>query len=80
MNFALSLLQVTTGELPPDLSPIPLILPPIPTAPVLPPLATVMPVAPPTPSAQPQEAVSMVTRLSGQSTPTGPFVCQVRQL
>ncbi|XP_047461620.1 putative transcription factor Ovo-like 1a [Mugil cephalus] len=78
-TYVRSKIKVTTGELPPDPSPLPLVLPPIPTAPVLPPQATMMLVAPPTPSAQPQEPVSMVTRLSGQSTSTGAFVCQVCQ-
>ncbi|XP_010790253.1 crossover junction endonuclease MUS81 [Notothenia coriiceps] len=57
--------QVTTGELPPDPSLLPLS---VAAPPSLTPNATVMPVALTT--SDPMEAVSMVTRSTGQSSPT----------
>ncbi|XP_008286976.1 putative transcription factor Ovo-like 1a [Stegastes partitus] len=74
-------IKVTTGELPPDPSPLPLNLPPIPTQPLS--ATHVMPVAPTTTSAT-VETVSMVTRSAGQSqsastATTGEFVCQICQ-
>ncbi|KAK5848192.1 hypothetical protein PBY51_005827 [Eleginops maclovinus] len=69
-----SKIKVTTGELPPDPSHLPLILPPVPTPASLTPNATVMPVALTTIPDQ-MEAVSMVTRSTGQSQ----YMCQVCQ-
>lgn len=76
-------MKVTTGELPPDPTPLPLTLPPIPAPSTITSPATVVPVAPTTTPA-PLESVSMVTRSAGQSQSstsgtTGAFVCQVCQ-
>lgn len=80
-------MKITTGDLRPDPSPLPLSLPPIPTLTSLTPNATEMPVASTTTTPEPMEAVSMVTRSTGQSQslltgptgPTGTYVCQVCQ-
>ncbi|XP_049923896.1 putative transcription factor Ovo-like 1a [Epinephelus moara] len=85
-TYIRSKIKVTTGELPPDPSHLPLSLPPIPTPPTLTPDATVMPVTL-TKTPDPMEAVSMVTRSTGQSLSssagstgsTGNYVCQVCQ-
>ncbi|XP_044038858.1 putative transcription factor Ovo-like 1a [Siniperca chuatsi] len=78
-----SKIKVTTGELLTVSSTPPHSPPPFPTLPSLTPNATEMPVALTTTPA-PQEAVSMVTRSTGQSQSsstgmTGMFVCQVCQ-
>ncbi|XP_073331431.1 putative transcription factor Ovo-like 1a [Pagrus major] len=75
-----SKIKVTTGELPSVLSPLPLSLPPIPTPPSLTLHTAVMPLTSPAP----MEAVSMVTRSTGQSRSpshgmSGMFMCQVCQ-
>lgn len=79
-TYVRSKIKVTTGELPPDSSLLPLPLPPVLTPPSLSPNATVMPVAL-TIAPDPMEAVSMVTRSTGQSQSlsTGAFACQVCQ-
>ncbi|KAM9335267.1 putative transcription factor Ovo-like 1a [Symphorus nematophorus] len=82
-TYVRSKIKVTTGELPPVASPLPLSLPPIPTPPSLAPHATGMPLAVTTTAAH-LEVVSMVTRSAGQSQSaspgtTGVFVCQVCQ-
>ncbi|XP_070786088.1 putative transcription factor Ovo-like 1a [Enoplosus armatus] len=76
-TYIRSKIKVTTGELPPVPSPLAL------SPPSVTPCATVMPVALTTTPA-PLEAVSMVTRSTGQSQssstgPTGAFVCQICQ-
>nr|XP_020514333.1 transcription factor Ovo-like 2 [Labrus bergylta] len=79
-----SKIKVTTGELPTVPSPLPLSLPPIPSPPLEAPHTTMIPVALKMAPA-PQEAVSMVTRSTGQSQRSsspvmnGVFVCQVCQ-
>ncbi|XP_027143476.1 putative transcription factor Ovo-like 1a [Larimichthys crocea] len=82
-TYVRSKIKVTTGELPPAPSPLPLSLPPIPVAPPLTPQSTVMPLALTTTPA-PMEVVPMVTRSTGQKQSssqaiTGEFVCQVCQ-
>ncbi|TKS93027.1 putative transcription factor [Collichthys lucidus] len=82
-TYVRSKIKVTTGELPPAPSPLPLSLPPIPVAPPLTPQSTVMPLALTTTPA-PMEVVPMVTRSTGQKqsssqAATGEFVCQVCQ-
>nr|XP_019963448.1 PREDICTED: putative transcription factor Ovo-like 1 [Paralichthys olivaceus] len=80
-TYVRSKIKVTTGELPPSPTTLPLSLPPIPTTPPLTPPATVMPVALTTTPTQ-LEVVPMVTRSTGQSAATaktGLFVCQVCQ-
>lgn len=79
-TFVRSKIKVTTGELPPEPC-LPLSLSPIPTQPSRTPAVT--PVALTT-TPDPTEAVSMVTRSTGQSLSsstgqTGAFVCQVCQ-
>lgn len=77
-TYIRSKIKVTTGELPPGPTALPLPLPP-----TSPPVVThnttmqVTPAATMTPSTQ--ETVSMVTRSSGQSSSLGTFVCQVCQ-
>ncbi|XP_054457695.1 putative transcription factor Ovo-like 1a [Anoplopoma fimbria] len=83
-TYVRSKMKVTTGDLPPSPSPLPLSLPPIPTLPPLTSHATEKPVALTT-TPDPREAVSMVTRSSGHSQSlstgstgvTGAYVCQV---
>ncbi|XP_075948368.1 putative transcription factor Ovo-like 1a [Anarhichas minor] len=82
-TYVRSKMKITTGDLRPDPSPLPLYLPPIPTLTSLTPNTTEMPVASTT-TPEPMEAVSMVTRSTGQSQslstgPTGTYVCQVCQ-
>ncbi|KAI9524335.1 hypothetical protein NQZ68_018018 [Dissostichus eleginoides] len=70
-----SKIKVTTGELPPDPSLLPLS---VPAPPSLTPNATVMPVAlTTTTTSDPMEAVSMVTRSTSQSSPTAQYMCQI---
>ncbi|XP_076027763.1 putative transcription factor Ovo-like 1a [Genypterus blacodes] len=82
-TYIRSKIKVTTGELPPDPSLLPLVLPPIPTQPYLAPHSPVAPVAlttlPPAP-----EAVSSMTRSPGPSQSsssrmTAEFVCHICQ-
>ncbi|XP_037613779.1 putative transcription factor Ovo-like 1a [Sebastes umbrosus] len=79
-TFIRSKIKVTTGELPPDPTALPLPLPPLPTPPSLTPNATVMPVALTT-DPDPMEAISMVTRSTGQSQSlsTPAYACQICQ-
>ncbi|XP_014329949.2 transcription factor Ovo-like 2 [Xiphophorus maculatus] len=83
--YVRSKMKVTTGKLPPDPTPLPPTLPPIPipSPQPLPPQAAVVPAAPKQTPA-PSEPPSMVNRPAGQSqntapTPAGAFVCQVCQ-
>nr|XP_040039125.1 putative transcription factor Ovo-like 1a [Gasterosteus aculeatus aculeatus] len=87
-TYVRSKMKITTGDSPPlpPPPPPPLSLPPIPSLPSLMPHATEMPVAL-TSTPEPVEAVSMVTRSTGQSQslltgmkgPTGAYVCHVCQ-
>uniref|UniRef100_UPI0037E72E03 putative transcription factor Ovo-like 1a n=1 Tax=Semicossyphus pulcher TaxID=241346 RepID=UPI0037E72E03 len=82
-TYVRSKIKVTTGELTHVPSPLPLSLPPIPSPLSVTPQATVIPVALTTTPA-PMEAVSMVTRSTGQSQSSsagmnGAFVCQICQ-
>ncbi|KAM4714629.1 LOW QUALITY PROTEIN: putative transcription factor Ovo-like 1a [Anableps anableps] len=82
--YVRSKIKVTTGELPPDPSPLPQALSPISNPQPLHPQTTVMPAAPkqtPAPSEPPSRVNSPTTNQS-QSTPAitaGAFVCQVCQ-
>lgn len=81
--YVRSKIKVTTGELPPDPSPLPQALPPVSNPPPLPPQATAMPAAPKQTPA-PSDTSTTVTRSTGQSqnappATTGAFVCQVCQ-
>lgn len=76
-TYIRSKIKVTTGELPPDSSPLPLSLPPVPTQPSF----TSHPAVTPPPA---QETVSMVTSSAGQSQSsssgtTGAFMCHICQ-